>query len=123
MTVRKSDVKLPQRTPAYVSREIGAAEVGISPETWDRWVHQGVLPAPAAGFPGSTPRWRWADIERKLQGKSQNDADAFVNSAGAFRNGAKKVRRHSVAEGCGKNHGQGAHLLLLEPRPKDRSRG
>ena len=40
MTTRKLDLPLPARTPAFVSREIGAAELGVSPETWDRWVRE-----------------------------------------------------------------------------------
>jgi hypothetical protein len=38
MTVRKTD-NLPRgdRTPAYVDRETGAAELLISPDTWDQW--------------------------------------------------------------------------------------
>lgn len=70
MTRRKSDLILPSRTPAFVSREVGAAELGISPETWDRWVCDGILPSPAWGFPASTPRWRWLDVDRKLSGTS-----------------------------------------------------
>jgi hypothetical protein len=33
LTARKAVLTLPVRTPAYVSREVGAAELGISPET------------------------------------------------------------------------------------------
>jgi hypothetical protein len=68
MTTRKSELALPSRTPAFVSREVGAAELGISPETWDRWVEDGILPPAASGFPDSTPRWRWVDVDRKLAG-------------------------------------------------------
>jgi hypothetical protein len=57
------------RTPAFVSREIGAAELAISPETWDRWVREGILPRASPGFPVSAPRWKWTDVERKLTGK------------------------------------------------------
>jgi hypothetical protein len=71
MTARKSHLPLPNRTPAFVSREVGAAELGISPGTWDRWVEGGVLPAAAPGFPSSTPRWRWQDVERKLSGSTE----------------------------------------------------
>jgi hypothetical protein len=59
------------RTPSYVSREIGAYELCISPETWDAWVRTGILPPPAKLGPGGgTPRWRWADIDTALQGKA-----------------------------------------------------
>jgi hypothetical protein len=36
------------------------------------------LPKPSPGFPTSTPRWRWADVDTKLSG-SANDAPAFTN--------------------------------------------
>jgi hypothetical protein len=46
------------RPPAYVSRETGAAELCISPETWDRWVKEGILPPAAAGGNTNLPRWQ-----------------------------------------------------------------
>jgi hypothetical protein len=61
------------RPPAYVSREVGAAEVCISPSTWDRWVAEGKLPAPSPEFPADSPRWRWADVDRKLSGKGNGE--------------------------------------------------
>lgn len=108
MTARKADLRLPSRAPAYVSREIGAAEIGISPQNWDNWVAQGVLPKPAPGFPEGTPRWRWADVDAHLGGvpkaaqsepvlalgtKDGNIVDPFVASAGRFANGSKGKRR------------------------------
>jgi hypothetical protein len=96
MTARKATIPLPSRTPAYVDRETGAAELRISPETWDKWVENGTLPPPAPGFPLSTPRWRWADVDRKLAGQSANDADRFVAAAGAL-NGPKKGRKRATA--------------------------
>jgi hypothetical protein len=90
LTPRKETLRLPVRTPAYVDRAIGAAELNISPETWDNWVDQGILPKAAPGFPTSTPRWRWADVDRKLAGiASANDAGRFVEKAGLL-NGAPK---------------------------------
>jgi hypothetical protein len=38
------------RPPAFVDRENGAAELRISPETWDRWEADGTLPASAPGL-------------------------------------------------------------------------
>jgi endonuclease YncB( thermonuclease family) len=75
MTTRKENLRLPPRTPAYVDRETGAAEFCVSPETWDRWDREGRLPSPAPGFPPSTRRWRWADVDRKISGKPDNDAE------------------------------------------------
>jgi hypothetical protein len=70
MTTRKCDLPLPTRTPAYVSREIGAAELCISPDTWDEWVAAGHLPPPRTRGPnGASPRWRWADIDQRLCGQ------------------------------------------------------
>lgn len=91
VTTRKSDLSLPPRTPAFVSREVGAGELGISPETWDRWVDHGILPPAAPGFPASTPRWRWLDVDRKLAGMG-SDATAlepYLAGIGKIR-GTKK---------------------------------
>jgi hypothetical protein len=72
MTVRKSDIRLRgDRTPAYVDRETGAAELLISPDTWDNWVREGILPPSCATFPNGSPRWRWEDVDRKLSGKAK----------------------------------------------------
>jgi hypothetical protein len=95
MTVRKADILLPARTPAYVSREVGAAELQISPETWDRWVDDGILPPPAPGFPQSTPRWKWADVDRKLSGSPEHltTDDPFMAGAERLRNGTPQKRK------------------------------
>lgn len=67
MTVKKKENLLRgDRTPAYVGRETGAAELQISPDTWDKWVKDGVLPPPCNTFPEGTPRWRWQDVDAKL---------------------------------------------------------
>jgi hypothetical protein len=97
MSTRKADLRLPPRTPAYVDRETGAAELRISPQTWDTWVVEGILPPAAAGFPASTPRWRWADVDRKLAGQPGNDVDMFVARAGALNGAATKGRRRVAA--------------------------
>jgi hypothetical protein len=70
MTVRKIDNLLRgDRTPAYVGRETGAAELQISADTWDQWVKEGRLPPASDGFPNGAPRWRWEDVDRKLSGR------------------------------------------------------
>jgi hypothetical protein len=61
-----------------VCRTTGAAELEISPDTWDQWVADGLLPATAPGFPESTPRWRWADVDAKLSGKIVNQIDPYM---------------------------------------------
>src|SRR5262252_3285687 len=94
MTVRKANLRLPPRTPAFVSRETGAAECEVSPETWDRWAAEGLLPPPAAGFPPSTPRWRWADVDAKMSGKELKAAlDPGVAGAANLRNGPSPQRQ------------------------------
>lgn len=111
MTARKDDLRLPPRTPAYVDREGGAAELRISPQTWDKWVDDGTLPPAAPGFPSSTPRWRWADVDARLAGRLQThdqlappeeakeDVDPFIARAASFRHGptSKPKRRNSTA--------------------------
>ena len=89
MTVRKKDNLLPgDRTPAYVDRETGAAELRISPDTRDQWVKDGRLPPPCDTFPAGTPRWHWEDVDRKLSGQKASSTDAAVLGAANF--GKKK---------------------------------
>jgi hypothetical protein len=68
VTNRKSALPLPVRTPAYVSREVGAAELCISPETWDAMVARGELPPPDYKIGGTMPRWKWTTVESRLNG-------------------------------------------------------
>jgi hypothetical protein len=96
MTVRKADNSLRgDRTPAYVGRETGAAELQISPATWDQWVKEGRLPQPSDAFPSGTPRWRWEDVDHRLAGKKIADVDAAVLGAANF--GKKKGIRRDAA--------------------------
>jgi hypothetical protein len=94
MTRRKQDLFLPARTPAFVSREVGAAELGISPETWDHWVDMGTLPSPSSGFPSSTPRWKWTDVEAWLAGKAEETAeDPFIAGARRMKDGPSQNKK------------------------------
>jgi hypothetical protein len=95
LTRRKSQLSLPVRTPAFVSREVGAAELGISPETWDRWVRDGLLPPAASGFPSSTPRWRWQDVDHKLAGNGADSTalDQYLAGIEKIREPKKNSRR------------------------------
>lgn len=99
MTARKADNLLRgDRTPAYVGRETGAAELQISPDSWDAWVKEGRLPAPSPGFPASTPRWRWADVDFKLSAVVNGDEDqteAFAKGLDYYaeRRGRRRNRR------------------------------
>jgi predicted DNA-binding transcriptional regulator AlpA len=74
MTTRKADIPLTSRLTAYVTREEGAAELRVSPSTWDEMVDCGQLPKPIRlGRMGTILRWRWADIDRKLLGEDHDD--------------------------------------------------
>src|SRR6266851_6123336 len=74
VTIRKSENLLRgDRTPAYVSRETGAAELQISADTWDQWVKEGRLPPACDTFPSGTPRWRGEDVDSKLPGRTASD--------------------------------------------------
>lgn len=97
MTTRKNgNLLLGARTPAYVGRETGAAELQISPDTWDQWVKDGRIPPPCDTFPSGTPRWRWEDVDRKLSGRTASDqTDAAI--AGAANFGQKKGHRRVSA--------------------------
>lgn len=98
MTGRKIDNLLRgDRTPAYVSRETGAAELQISTVTWDKWVKDGVLPAACDTFPDGTSRWRWEDVDRKLSGQKVPTAGVDAAMAGALNFGKTKGRRREAA--------------------------
>jgi len=96
MTLRKTNNLLRgDRTPAYVDRETGAAELLISPDTWDQWVKEGRLPRPCDTFPTGMPRWRWEDVDRKLSGQKAADTSAAMQGAANF--GKKKGIRRDAA--------------------------
>jgi hypothetical protein len=98
MTARKAEnLLLGHRTPAYVGRETGAAELQISPDTWDKWVKDGVLPPPCGTFPEGTPRWRWEDVDRRLSGQKAPTSTVEAAMAGARNFGTSKGRRREPA--------------------------
>ena len=99
MTKRKAENRL-DRTPRYVSRETGAAELEISPQTWDRWVKEGRLPPPAPGGSPDSPRWRWEDVDAKLMGKTVTTGDPSVEAVERYY-GTQKDRRREVPAGRG----------------------
>jgi hypothetical protein len=71
MTTRKSDIPLTSRLTAYVSREQGAAELQVSPSTWDAMEECGQLPKPCLIGPNKDiKRWRWADVDRHIAGEN-----------------------------------------------------
>ncbi len=97
MTTPKDQLKLAPRPPSYVCRETGAAELEISPDTWDRYEAEGRLPAPAPGFPESTKRWRWADVDAKLSGKTEATSDPYMIGASNIKNGPQTHARRKNA--------------------------
>jgi hypothetical protein len=97
-TPKKHLIVRGDRPPAYVSRETGAAELCISPETWDRWAVEDKLPRAAAGSPPGSPRWRWEDVDRKISGRGEMIAPANAYLAGIERiRGPKKESRREAA--------------------------
>lgn len=76
MSRRKKDILLPSRPPTFVSREIGAAELCVSPDTWDRMVAIGELPKAhkrlmASAKGAGLPRWEWSKVVAHLNGESE----------------------------------------------------
>lgn len=86
MSPPKSSYRLAgERTPAYVTREVGAAELCVSLGTWDTWAADGTLPPIAPGFPASCPRWRWVDVDARLAGRAEAMQDRGVARAANLR--------------------------------------
>lgn len=96
MTRPKADLPLPVRTPVYVSREVGAAELCISPETWDAMVARGELPPPDNKIGGVMPRWKWHRVEDWLSGKNceaEVARDPYVTGAEGLNGQTQENRR------------------------------
>lgn len=87
------------RPPTFVSRETGAAELDFSVDTWDAMVAAGKLPPPLkTGIAGTTPRWRWKDVEAALGGdvpkRAESEPEPFFRRIG---NGQAKERRRGAS--------------------------
>jgi predicted DNA-binding transcriptional regulator AlpA len=68
MTVRKADIPLNSRLTAYVTREQCAAELQVSPSTFDEMVDRGLLPKPhLLGPHRNLPRWCWAEVDEAIR--------------------------------------------------------
>jgi hypothetical protein len=96
VTIRKHDLPLPARTPAWVSRDVGAAELCISPETWDRMVAADELPKPDQRFLGTMPRWEWNRVTARLKNRQDQATmprDAYVIGAESARGKTQGQRR------------------------------
>jgi predicted DNA-binding transcriptional regulator AlpA len=95
MTTRKSDIALPPRLTAYVTREEGAAELRISPSTWDEMIACGQLPKPIRiGRMGTILRWRWDDVDKRLRADDADTPEPYFRGLG---NGTAKDRKRDVA--------------------------
>jgi hypothetical protein len=74
MTTRKADIQLTTRPTAFVTREEGAAELRISPSTWDEMGACGLLPKPCMVGPNQDlPRWLWREVEDRIAGEHRDD--------------------------------------------------
>jgi predicted DNA-binding transcriptional regulator AlpA len=94
VTIRKSDIVLPPRLTAYVTREEGAAELRISPSTWDELVDSGQIPKPIRlGRVGTIIRWRWADVDRCLRGDDAEPPEPYFRG---LVNGTSKDRKRDA---------------------------
>jgi hypothetical protein len=95
MSTRKADLRLPARTPTFVSREVGAAELCISPDTWDRMVDRKELPSPT--IVSGMPRWKWESVEAWLSGKRGYATVPENPLLAALTNGKTQKRRNDRA--------------------------
>jgi hypothetical protein len=73
MTTRKNELALTSRLTAFVTREEGAAELRISPSTWDDMVKRKQLPEPYLIGPNQDiKRWRWLEVEQMIVGEERD---------------------------------------------------
>jgi predicted DNA-binding transcriptional regulator AlpA len=97
MTARKSDIPLSSRLTAYVSREHGAAELQVSPSTWDDLVECGQIPPPLRlGKMRAILRWRWADVDKHLSQDKASDSDREAFFRERVNGTAKDGKRHAA---------------------------
>jgi predicted DNA-binding transcriptional regulator AlpA len=95
MTARKADIALTPRLTAYVTREEGAAELRISPSTWDEMVNCGQIPRPIRmGKMGTVKRWRWVDVDSHLRNDDAELPEPYFRGSA---NGTTKDRKRDVA--------------------------
>jgi hypothetical protein len=95
MSTRKTDLRLPARTPTYVSRGVAAAELCIAPQTWHRMVDRKELPPPT--IVSGMPRWKWETVEAWLSGKRDCATMPENPYLAALTNGKTQKRRNDRA--------------------------
>ena len=96
MTARKADIPLNSRLTAFVSRESGAAELQVSPATWDAMEEVGQLPKPyLLGPRKNIKRWLWAEVVKRIAGEGdQEQQEPFFRG---LASGTTKERKREVA--------------------------
>jgi hypothetical protein len=85
MTIRKADIRLNSRVTTFVSRETGAAELQISPSTWDEMEEHKQLPKPYLIGPNhDIKRWLWDEVVSQIIGNpisaGQQEREPFFRS-------------------------------------------
>ena len=74
MTTRKDKLALTSRLTAFVTREEGAAEIRVSPSTWDEMERLEHLPKPYFVGPNrDLKRWYWPEVEDKIRNQHNDD--------------------------------------------------
>jgi hypothetical protein len=98
MTTRKADIRLTTRLTAFVTREEGAAELRVSPSTWDEMGERGQLPKPYMVGPNQDlPRWLWREVEDHIAAKHRDNAKEAEPFFRGLGHGTKKERGRDVA--------------------------
>jgi predicted DNA-binding transcriptional regulator AlpA len=98
MTTRKADIRLTTRLTAYVTREEAAAELRISPSTWDEMEVRGQLPKPYFLGPNKDlKRWRWSEVDNRIADEHRDDSKEAEPFFRRLADGAKKERGGDVA--------------------------
>ena len=96
MTTGKTTIPLTSRLTAYVTREEGAAELRISPTTWDEMVSAKQIPPPIRlGKTGTILRWRWANVDKALSNleTDSHQAEQEPYFRGVSSGQAKDIKR------------------------------
>jgi predicted DNA-binding transcriptional regulator AlpA len=76
MTTRKADIRLTSRLTVFVTREEGAAELRVSPSTWDDMEKRGQLPKPyMVGPHQDLPRWLWREVEDHIAANTNSSSE------------------------------------------------
>lgn len=102
MTTRKGNIQLKSRLTQFVSRESGAAELEVSPSTWDEMEACKMLPPPVMlGRNRTLKRWYWPAVVKRLV-PDECDAQAGEGAEPYFRqergHGASKDNKGEISQ-------------------------